>query len=49
MHSLGVQALLAELGGSTRASQWTNTEIAAIRQQADREIREMAPIQVEII
>ena len=46
---LGVQALLAELGGRTRASQWTETEISAIRQQADREIREMAPLQVEII
>lgn len=46
---LGVQALLAELGGRTRASQWTGTEIAAIRQQADGEIREMAPLQVEII
>ena len=46
---LGVQALLAELGGRTRASQWTRTEITAIRQQADLEIREMAPLQVEII
>ena len=46
---LGVQALLAELGGRTRASQWTETEITAIRRQADLEIREMAPLQVEII
>ena len=46
---LGVQALLAELGGRTRASQWTGNEITAIRQQADGEIREMAPLQVEII
>ena len=46
---LGVQALLAELGGRTRGSQWTETEITAIRQQADGEIREMAPLQVEII
>ena len=46
---LGVQALLAELGGRTRASQWTETEITAIRRQADQEIREMAPLQVEII
>ena len=46
---LGIQALLAELGGRTRASQWSGTEITAIRQQADREIREMAPLQVEII
>ncbi|CAI8050989.1 Probable acetolactate synthase large subunit [Geodia barretti] len=28
---------------------WTETEITAIRQQADLEIREMAPLQVEII
>ena len=46
---LGVQALLAELGGRTRASQWTQTEVTAIRQQSGREIREMAPLQVEII
>ena len=46
---LGVQALLDELGGKTRASQWTGAETGAIRQQADREIREMAPLQVEII
>ncbi len=46
---LGVQALLAELGGRTRVSQWTETEITAIRRQADLEIREMAPLQVEII
>ena len=46
---LGVQTLLAELGGRTRASQWTGTEITAIRRQADGEIREMAPLQVEII
>ena len=46
---LGIQALLAELGGRTRASLWSGTEITAIRQQADREIREMAPLQVEII
>ena len=46
---LGVQALLAELGGRTHASQWTEAETTAIRQQADREIREMAPLQVEII
>ena len=46
---LGVQALLAELGGKTHASQWTEAETTAIRRQADREIREMAPLQVEII
>ena len=46
---LGVQALLAELGGRTRTSQWSEAEITAIRQQADGEIREMAPLQVEII
>ena len=46
---LGVQAVLDELGGKSRASEWTAAETAAIRQQSDREIREMAPLQVEII
>ena len=46
---LGVRALLEELGGKTHASEWTTAETTAIRQQADREIREMAPLQVEII
>ncbi len=46
---LGVQALLEELGGKTRASQWTGAETTAIRRQSDGEIREMAPLQVEII
>jgi acetolactate synthase-1/2/3 large subunit len=46
---LGVQALLAELGGKTRSSQWTAVEMAAIRQQNYQEIKEMAPLQVGII
>jgi acetolactate synthase-1/2/3 large subunit len=46
---LGVQALLAELGGKTRSSQWTAVEMAAIRQQTYQEIKEMAPLQVGIV
>jgi acetolactate synthase-1/2/3 large subunit len=46
---LGIQALLAEIGGKTRASQWTPGEIAAIRQQSYQEIKGMAPLQVRII
>jgi acetolactate synthase-1/2/3 large subunit len=46
---LGVQALLAELGGKTRSSQWTAAEMASIRQQTYQEIAKMAPLQVEII
>jgi acetolactate synthase-1/2/3 large subunit len=46
---LGVQALLAELGGKTRSSQWTAVEMAAIRQQNYQEIKEMAPLQVGIV
>ncbi|MCH7606752.1 MAG: thiamine pyrophosphate-binding protein, partial [Chloroflexi bacterium] len=46
---LGIQALLAELGGSTQGSQWTADEISNIRQQSEQEIEAMAPMQVEII
>jgi acetolactate synthase-1/2/3 large subunit len=46
---LGLQALLAELGGKSRSSEWTENEIAAIRQESSQRIREMAPIQVGII
>lgn len=46
---LGLQGLLAELGGKTRSSAWTEREIADIRQQAYQEIKAMAPLQVEII
>ena len=46
---LGLQGLLNELGGSIHASRWTNAEMTSIRQQTDSEIKEMAPLQVEII
>jgi acetolactate synthase-1/2/3 large subunit len=46
---LGVQALLAELGGKTRSSQWTAAEMGAIREQTYQEIKEMAPLQVGIV
>ena len=37
------------IGRQDTGQQWTETETTAIRQQADLEIREMAPLQVEII
>ncbi|HIB11307.1 MAG TPA: thiamine pyrophosphate-binding protein, partial [Dehalococcoidia bacterium] len=46
---LGLTALLAELGGNTRISQWTEGEMASIRQESSQRIREMAPMQAEII
>jgi acetolactate synthase-1/2/3 large subunit len=46
---LGARALLAELGGKSHSSQWTETQITSIRQQTYQEIKEMAPLQVEII
>lgn len=45
----GVQALLAELGSRSRASQWQAGELAEIRRQSQADIREKAPLQVEII
>jgi len=44
----GLQALLAELGGRT-VSEWTQGEIAAIKDEAYREVKGMAPLQVEVI
>ena len=46
---LGVQELLAELGGRTRSSQWQERELADIREQTQADIRAKAPLQVEII
>ncbi len=46
---LGVQELLAELGGRARASQWQEGELSEIRRQTQADIREMAPLQLEII
>ena len=46
---LGLQALLHELGGSTHSSQWTEGEISTIRRDTYQELKEMAPLQVEII
>ena len=46
---LGLTALLAELGGNTRTSQWSEGEMASIRQESSQRIREMAPMQTEII
>ena len=46
---LALQDLLAELGGKTRASQWTMEELNSIRATTKEEIQAMAPLQVEII
>ncbi len=46
---LGVRELLAELGHRSRASQWQARELAEIRRQSQADIREKAPLQVEII
>ena len=46
---LALQDLLAELGGKSRASQWTQGDIDAIRDATRTEIQAMAPLQVEII
>lgn len=46
---LGLQGLLAELGGKTRSSAWTEVDIAAMRQQSYQEIKAMSPLQVGII
>ena len=46
---LGLQALLADLGGKTHSSQWAKGEVAAMRQQRYQEMKEVAPSQVRII
>ena len=46
---LGLQALLDELGGKTHASQWTQDQVSDIRQESLRELREIAPLQLEMI
>ena len=46
---LALQKLLAELGGKTRSSQWTQGEVSSIRQQTYQEIKQMAPLQIQII
>lgn len=46
---LGLQAILDELGGKTRASRWTQDEVHDIRQETLGELKEMAPLQLEII
>ena len=46
---LALRDLLAELGGRTRASQWVLGDFAAIKDQSYKEIKDVAPLQVEII
>ena len=45
---LGVSDFLAELGGSTKASQWEAGDLADIKREAAEDIRARAPLQVEI-
>ena len=46
---MALQDLLAELGGRTHSSQWTQADIDAIKDATREEIHAMAPLQVEII
>ena len=46
---LALQDLLAELGGKTHASHWVQGDLDSIRNATKEEIRDMAPLQVEII
>ena len=46
---LGVQAILNELGGNTSSSQWTERDLSAIRRETYQELKEMAPVSIEII
>ena len=45
---VGLRALLTELGGE-RASEWSPSELAGIKDETYQEIKRMAPLQVEII
>ena len=45
---LGINDLLAELGGSTSASQWKNDELEDIRQKTTEDLRALAPLQMEL-
>jgi acetolactate synthase-1/2/3 large subunit len=46
---LGLRALLDDLGGKARASQWTEGELSTMRREAYQAIKEMAPLETEII
>lgn len=46
---LGVAELLAELGGTGKASQWEAGELANIRRETGEDLRRQAPLQLEII
>ncbi len=45
---LGLQSILSQLGGKS-ASEWTHGDMATIKREAYSEIKEMAPLEVEII
>ena len=45
----GLRALLAELGGKVAVSEWIQKDLADIKQETYRELKELAPLQVGII
>ena len=45
---LGINDLLAELDGSSSASQWNNAELEDIRQKTNEDLRALAPLQMEL-
>ena len=46
---LGINELLAELGGSTDASQWEQGELEEIRRKTTEDLRALAPLQMEMV
>ena len=46
---LAVNDILAEWGGAAGASQWDGIELDEIRRKASEDIRDLAPLQVELI
>ena len=46
---LAVNEILAEWGGAAGASQWDGDELDEIRRKASEDIRDLAPLQVELI
>ena len=46
---LAVNDILAEWGGAAGASQWDGNELDDIRRKASEDIRDLAPLQVELI
>jgi len=46
---LGINDLVAELDGAPKASQWNNEELRDIRQKTAEDLRDLAPLQMEIV